>query len=52
MNYDEPIELHDYRYLGHSFRERERIRRRVERWKARLRELPALERSAILAELR
>lgn len=52
MNYREPVELHDYRYLGESFRERERIRRRVARWKTRLESLPILERRALLAALR
>lgn len=52
MNYPEPNELHDYRYLGNSFRERERIRRRIERWKTRLACLPPLERRALLAEIR
>ena len=52
MNYPEPVELHDYQYLGDSFRDRERIRRRVARWKARLERLPPLERRALLAALR
>ncbi len=51
MNYAEPEELHDYRYLGDSFRERERIRRRIARWKVRLAHLPPLERKALLAEI-
>ena len=28
MNYPEPAALHDYRYLGADFRERERIKKR------------------------
>ena len=28
MNYPEPIALHDYRYLGEDFREREPIKRK------------------------
>ncbi len=48
MNYPEPEALHDYRYLGEDFRERERIRRRISRWKTRLESLPPLERKAIL----
>lgn len=51
MNYPEPTELHDYRYLGDDFRERERIRRRVGRWKARLDALPHRERNAVLDAL-
>ncbi|MDD3449213.1 MAG: DNA adenine methylase [Gammaproteobacteria bacterium] len=52
MNYSEPDELHDYRFLGDSFRERERIRRRIERWQQRLERLPPLERRALIAALR
>lgn len=52
MNYPEPTQLHDYRYLGESFREREQIRRKIARWKARLGQLPSLERHALLAALR
>ena len=51
MNYPEPTELHDYRYLGQDFRERERIARKIRRWSNRLSSLPAMERNAILAEL-
>lgn len=31
MNYPEPVALHDYRYLGKNFRERERIKRKKNR---------------------
>lgn len=48
MNFPEPFELHDYRYLGENFRERERIKRQQKRWRARLESMPALERYAIL----
>lgn len=48
MNYDEPPELHDYRFLGKNFRDRERIQRKIKRWKRRLEKLPALEKNAIL----
>jgi DNA adenine methylase len=51
MNYPSPLELHDYRYLGNNFRERERIKRKRERWKARLRGMDDLERHALLAAL-
>lgn len=50
MNYPEPAELHDYRYLGDEKRERERIARKVRTWAAGLQRLPDLERQAILAE--
>jgi DNA adenine methylase len=51
MNYPEPAELHDYRYLGESFRERERIKRKISRWVSRLERMPILERRALSAAL-
>lgn len=52
-NFPEPTELHDYRFLGRDFRERERIKRKLARWRARLAAMPILERrllSAAIAE--
>ncbi len=49
MNYPPPVELHDYRYLGENFRERERIQRKRNRWKNRLLRMPDLERFAVLS---
>jgi DNA adenine methylase len=46
-NFPEPVELHDYRYLGRDFRERERIRKRRARWLASLSKMTVLERRAI-----
>lgn len=51
MNYPEPAELHDYRYLGGDFRERERIKRKTQRWKRRLASMDLLERRALMAAL-
>ena len=51
MNYPPPISLHDYRYLGRDFRERERIKRKKIRWKNRLIKMPILERQALMATL-
>ena len=48
-NFPEPTELHDYRFLGHNRRERERIKRKLARWKARLEKMPLLERRLIAA---
>ena len=50
-NFPRPAELHDYRYLGSNFRERERINKRKRRWIARLARMDALERGALLAAL-
>lgn len=44
-NYPEPQELHDYRYLGSNYRQRQDIRRRLDRIKGRLSRLSTLERS-------
>jgi DNA adenine methylase len=55
MNYAEPLELHDYRFLGSNFRERERIKRKKARWTARLARMDSLERLCLMeavAELR
>lgn len=51
MNYPEPTELHDYRYLGRDFREREKIQRQQKRWLKRLRGMPVLQRKAISAAI-
>jgi len=51
MNYPEPTELHDYRYLGESFRERERIKRKIGRWVGKLVMMPILERRALSAAI-
>ena len=48
MNYPEPYELHDYRYLGENYREREVIAKRKRRWVARLKRMTPLERFAML----
>lgn len=44
MNYPEPKALHDYRYLGENFRQRERLKRIRTRWLARLGRMDRLER--------
>lgn len=52
MNFASPTELHDYSFLGDGFRERERIKRKKQRWVAKLRKMPKLERQALLAAIR
>lgn len=47
MNFPEPFALHDPRFLGANFRERERINRKKKRWVNRLMKMAALERFAI-----
>jgi 16S rRNA G966 N2-methylase RsmD len=51
MNYPRPLELHDYRYLGTNFRERERIKRKKTRWVNRLESMDSLERYALMDAL-
>lgn len=51
FNFERPIALHDYRYLGRNFRERERIKRKTLRWSNRLGRMPELERRALLHAL-
>ncbi|OGO34678.1 MAG: hypothetical protein A2W35_08095 [Chloroflexi bacterium RBG_16_57_11] len=51
MNYPDPIALHDYRYLGANYRQRERITRKIKRWQNKLTHMPRLERQALLAAL-
>lgn len=49
FNYPPPVILHDFRYLGTNYRERERIKRKVKRFQDRMQLLPAAERNAILS---
>lgn len=48
-NFPEPDELHDYRWLGGNYRERERVRKRQKRWRARLLAMSRMERLAMLS---
>ncbi|CAN7400890.1 DNA adenine methylase [Acidovorax sp. LjRoot129] len=51
-NYDpSTIVPHDLRYIGGSFRERERIKRKAGRWVQRVLAMPDLERQFIMASL-
>ena len=45
LNYHQPTELHDYRYIGHDRRNRERIRRRQRNWIAQLESMSDQERN-------
>jgi DNA adenine methylase len=51
MNYAEPTALHDYRYLGENFREREKITRQKRRWRQRLQRMSSLQRYALLSSI-
>lgn len=51
MNYSQPTELHDYQYLGKNFIDRQRIKRKIDRWVKKLKGLPILEQKAIMKKL-
>lgn len=51
MNFSEPLELHDYHFLGSGFREREQITRQQRRWRAKLEGMPQQRRYALLSVL-
>lgn len=51
MNYDLPMALHDYSFLGCDYRERERIKKKKKRWITKLRGMERLERQALLAAI-
>lgn len=51
MNFPQSAALHDYRHLGADYRERERIKRKVARWRAKFAGTAVIERQAILSAL-
>lgn len=48
FNFDKPQILHDSRYIGDNFREREMVRRRQTRIRDRISQLPKTEQAALL----
>ena len=52
LNYNPPVELHDYAHLGADFRSRERIRKKQRRWLAKFDDLPLQEKYAILEQMK
>ena len=52
FNYDPPEKLHDYRFLGKDFREREQVRRKLETLQRKVLSLQSAERQAFLQWLR
>jgi site-specific DNA-adenine methylase len=48
MNFREPFQFHDTRFLGKNFRERERIKKKKNRWIKRLKSMNRLDRGSIL----
>ena len=51
MNYEPPAVLHDLRYVGDDYRERDRIKKKARRWRDNLEAMPAHERQFILSTL-
>ena len=51
LNFPVPARLHDYRYIGSDFTDRQRIKRKQVRWRKRLKEMPAQERYAMFSIL-
>jgi DNA adenine methylase len=51
MNFPEPEALHDYRFIGKGFRERERIKRKIDRWTTKLKAMKPQERIALSGAL-
>jgi DNA adenine methylase len=47
-NFETPTKLHDSRYLGKDFRERQSVKRRMARLKSKFREMEPVERSSII----
>lgn len=48
MNYEPPAVLHDARFVGDGYRQREKLARRARRWIARLKAVPAHERQHLI----
>jgi hypothetical protein len=51
MNFPATVARHDVRFQGDTFRERERIKRKAERWHRKFLAMTAGERAAVLAKL-
>jgi hypothetical protein len=51
MNYPKPLMLHDHRFVGRTYRERERIQRKVRRWCERMRGQSDIDRIALLSAM-
>jgi len=50
-NYDAPVALHDYRFLGESFRQRQDLKRQIASWTGKLKRMPPLKKQALLAAI-
>lgn len=50
-NFPEPTALHDYSFLGKDKTDKQRIRRKIDRWSDNLKGLPLYERQAIIQQI-
>lgn len=51
MNFSQPLQLQDYRYIGVDFTDRQRIKRQNQRIISKIKNLPILQRNALLSEI-
>lgn len=52
MNFPTPTVLHDYRFIGQDYRERERLKLKLNRLRKKLQEVPAIEKNFLLEGIR
>ncbi|MCF8359248.1 MAG: DNA adenine methylase [Prolixibacteraceae bacterium] len=52
MNYAKPEALHDYRYIGDNYRERERIKGILQRRTQKIKNMPPIERMALIEKFK
>lgn len=52
MNYPDPIQLQDYSFLGNDCWERQRIRRKTDKYIEKFQKMPVLERNCIIDKLK
>lgn len=52
FNYEEPIDIHTTKYVGSNFTDRQRIKRKVDRFNGKLSSMPAEDRNAILRAIK
>jgi hypothetical protein len=51
FNFPEPVELHDYRFIGENARKRQDFRRQIRSWTGKLERMAPLKKQALLAAI-
>jgi hypothetical protein len=51
FNFAEPVELHDYQFLGENTRQRQDLKRQIASWAGKLERMPPLKKRALLAAI-